>query len=82
MAVQRKKRPVRLARGRHPSHQGPGLGHRTRTLVLRVPDTRRVQVRAALDRQCRALAASSHAAEDQAFVDAISLVDLGDDAAR
>jgi hypothetical protein len=43
-----------------------------RPIQLWVPDTRAAAFKAEAGRQSRAIAASGHGAEDQAFIDAIS----------
>lgn len=43
-----------------------------RPIQIWVPDTRSPKFAAEARRQCRLIAASPHAAEDQAFVDAVS----------
>ena len=46
-----------------------------RPIQIWVPDVRAARFRAEAKRQSRLIAASSHEAEDQAFIDAISSLD-------
>lgn len=50
-----------------------------RPIQIWVPDVRAASFREEAHRQSRAVAQSDHAHEDQAFIDAISVVDLDDD---
>lgn len=50
---------------------------RLRSLRIWVPDTRLPKFRAEAARQSRQVAQSTHAAKDQAFVDAVSEVQFG-----
>lgn len=49
-----------------------------RPIQIWVPDTRAPSFKAEAHRQSLAVAASQHAAEDQAFIDAVSALDLDD----
>ncbi|MCO5121754.1 MAG: antitoxin MazE family protein [Burkholderiaceae bacterium] len=50
-----------------------------RPIQIWVPDVRAASFREEAHRQSRTVAQSDHAHEDQAFIDAISVVDLDDD---
>ena len=50
----------------------PGASARLRPVQIWVPDTRSEAFRANARRQAQAVARSSHEAEDQAFIDAVS----------
>jgi len=52
-----------------------------RPIQIWVPDVRSPSFRSEAHRQSRAVAASAHAREDQAFIDAVSAIDVenGDD---
>lgn len=49
-----------------------------RPIQIWVPDVRSATFRAEAHRQSAAVAVSAHAAQDQAFIDAISVLDIDD----
>ena len=71
-----KRKPLRpkvgTSRDKVRSHRARLRAQGLRPVQIWVPDTRSPKFAAEARRQCRLIAESRHAAEDQAFVDAIS----------
>lgn len=75
MASASKPKPSRVKVGEHRARlRAQGL----RPIQIWVPDVRAPSFKAEAHRQSLAVAASAHAAEDQAFIDAVSALDVDD----
>lgn len=72
---QQRSRPTRASsRNKVRAHRKRLRAQGLRPIQIWVPDTRAPGFAAEARRQCRRIAESRHAAEDQAFVDAISSI--------
>jgi len=65
--------PPRPSRDQARAHQARLRAQGLRPIQLWVPDVRSRSFRAAAQRQSQAVAASDHAHDDQAFIDAVSV---------
>ena len=75
MATASSPKPSRVKVGEHRARlRAAGL----RPIQIWVPDVRAPSFRAEAHRQSLAVAASAHAAENQAFIHAVSVLDLDD----
>ena len=73
MATASKSKPVRVKVREHRERlRAQGL----RPIQIWVPDVRASSFRAQAHRQSQAVAASAHAREDQAFIEAVSAIDF------
>jgi hypothetical protein len=66
------QRPKTTSRDKVRSHRERLRAQGLRPIQIWVPDTSAPKFASEARRQCRLIAASAHAAEDQAFVDSIS----------
>lgn len=69
---------ARTTRDKVRAHRARLRGQGLRPIQIWVPDVRAPAFRSEAHRQSLAVAASAHAAEDQAFIDAVSALDFAE----